>query len=119
MSHEGSAVPTIQKRTYSRYTNDSLVLLGRMIRLGRLQHRLTGQELADRMGVSRSTLQRVEKGDAKVEVGLMFEAAALVGIKLFDTDEKGLRALAGRTDDRIALLPRHVYRSGKQVKDDF
>lgn len=119
MSHEGSAVPTIQKRTYSRYTDDSLALLGKMIRLGRLQHRLTGQELADRIGVSRSTLQRMERGDAKVEVGLMFEAAALVGIKLFDTDEKGLRALAGRTDDRIALLPRHVYKGRKQVIDDF
>src|SRR3546814_6038158 len=47
----------------------------------------------------------------KVESGLMFEAAAIVGVKLFDTDEKGIMTLSNRTDDRIALLPKHIYKS--------
>lgn len=84
-----------------------------------MQRRLTAQELAERIGVSRSTLQRIEKGDPRVEIGLMFEAAAILGVKLFDADEKGIAALSDRTDDRIALLPRHVYKTGKHLVDEF
>ena len=109
----------MQKRTYSRYALEGLALLGKSIRLGRMQRRLTAQELAERIGVSRSTLQRIEKGDPKVEIGLMFEAATIVGVKLFDADENGIAALSARTDDRIALLPKHVYKAGKRVKDEF
>lgn len=112
-------MPATQKRTYARYTIEALVLLGRMIRLGRKERRMTEHELAERLGIARSTLQRMEKGDPKVEVGLMFEAAAIVGVKLFDADEKGIVALTGRTDDRIALLPKHVYKAGKRVDDEF
>ena len=112
-------MPTTQKRTYSRYALEGLALMGKTIRLGRMQKRLTAQELAERVGVSRSTLQRIERGDPKVEIGLMFEAAAIVGVRLFDADEKGITALAERTDDRIALLPKHVYKAGKQVIDEF
>ncbi len=107
------------KRTYSRYALEGLGLFGKTIRLGRMQRRLTAQELAERMGVSRSTLQRIEKGDPKVEIGLMFEAASILGVKLFDADEKAVSALSARTDDRIALLPKHVYKAGKQVVDEF
>jgi transcriptional regulator with XRE-family HTH domain len=107
------------KRTYSRYALEGLGLFGKSIRLGRMLRRLTTQELAERIGISRSTLQRIEKGDPKVEIGLMFEAAAIVGVKLFDADDKGITALSGRTDDRIALLPKHVYKAGKQVVDEF
>ncbi|HEV7285018.1 MAG TPA: helix-turn-helix transcriptional regulator [Kaistia sp.] len=112
-------MPATRKRTYSRYALEGLVLLGKMIRLGRMQRRLTAQELAERIGVSRSTLQRIEKGDPKAEIGLMFEAAAIVGVKLFEADEKGVGALSERIDDRIALLPKHVYKAGKQVIDEF
>ena len=40
-------------------------------------------------------------------------------MKLFDADEKAITTLAGHTDDRIALLPKHVYKAGKQVVDEF
>ena len=112
-------MPATQKRTYARYTTESLALLGKMIRHGRAQRRLTAQDLAERIGISRSTLQRIEKGDAKVEIGLVFEAAAIVGVRLFDADEKGVSALSRRMDDRIAVLPKHIYKTGKQVDDDF
>ena len=107
------------KRTYARYTREGVTLLGKMIRLGRKQRKMTEHELAERLGIARSTLQRMEKGDPKVEVGLMFEAAAIVGVKLFDEDEKGITALSSRTDDRIALLPKHIYKTGKRVDDEF
>lgn len=107
------------KRTYSRYALDGLALMGKAIRLARMQKRLTAEELAERVGISRSTLQRIEKGDPKVEIGLMFEAAAVVGVRLFESDEKTITALSERMDDRIALLPKHVYKTRKQVFDEF
>lgn len=112
-------MPAAQKRTYARYTLEGVTLLGKMIRLGRKQRRMTEHELAERLGVARSTLQRMEKGDPKVEIGLMFEAAAIIGVKLFDVDDVGLSALSDRMDDRIALLPKHIYKAGKRVKDEF
>ena len=108
-----------QKRTYARYTREALTLLGKMIRLGRKQRKMTEHGLAERLGIARSTLQRIEKGDPKVEIGLMFEAAAIVGVQLFDADERGMMTLAGRTDDRIAVLPKHIYKPEKRVKDEF
>jgi DNA-binding XRE family transcriptional regulator len=48
-------------RTYARHTLVGLGLLCKLIQLGRKQRRLTAQDLAKRIGVSRSTLQRIEK----------------------------------------------------------
>lgn len=110
---------TAHKRTYARYTQESTALLGKMIRHGRKQRQMTQHELAARLGIARSTLQRAEKGDPKVELGIMFEAAALVGVKLFDADESDVRALSARMDDRLAVLPKHIHKSGKKVVDEF
>ena len=107
------------KRVYARYTVEGVELLGKMIRYQRKQRKMTEKELAERLGIARSTVQLAEKGDPKVEIGLMFEAAALLGIQLFDTDEEGLKAFSGRIEDRIAVLPKHVYKAGKKVVDEF
>jgi transcriptional regulator with XRE-family HTH domain len=107
------------KRAYARYTQEAVALLGKMIRHGRKQRKMTEHELAERLGVARSTLQRLEKGDPRVEVGVMFEAAALVGVRLFDADERGVTTLSDRMDDRLAVLPKHVYPAGRKVVDEF
>lgn len=108
-----------QKRAYARYTLEGIAVLGKMIRQGRKQRQMTEHDFAGRLGIARSTLQRVEQGDPKVEIGIMFEAAALVGVKLFDSDEKGVTTLSARLDDRIAVLPKHIYKTGKKVIDEF
>ena len=43
-----------QHRAYSRYSTEALALLGQMIRAGRIDRKITGEEMASRMGVSRS-----------------------------------------------------------------
>lgn len=96
------------KRAYARHTVKGIALLGQMIRYRRKQRKMTETELAERLGIARSTVQRVERGDPKVEIGIMFEAAALVGVKLFDTDDTGVTELSQRIEDRIAVLPKHV-----------
>ena len=105
-------------RTYSRYTREALKLLGQTIRLGRIERKLTVQDLADRAGISRGLLQRVEKGDLKCEVGVVFELATLVDVKLFDADASSLANHISRTEDKLALLPKHVHKT-KAVDDEF
>jgi DNA-binding XRE family transcriptional regulator len=71
-----------------------LVLLGRAIRIGRAERGLTAQELADRAGVSRTTLSTIEKGSPAPEIGIVFEVAlSLVSACSIMTSE----TLLGRT----------------------
>ena len=106
-------------RTYSRYGRDAAELMGKLIRLGRTERKLTAQDLADRAGISRGLLQRIEKGDLKCEVGAVFEVATIVGVKLFDPESPSLTSHIERVDDKLALLPKYVRKSTKALKDDF
>lgn len=106
-------------RTYSRYTRQAVTLLARQIRLGRKQRKWSEQELADRAGISRATLQKIEKGDLSVAVGLVFEVAALAGVTLFDEERTALAAHIAGTDERLALMPRAIRKPGKSVSDEF
>ncbi|MGD8932082.1 MAG: helix-turn-helix transcriptional regulator [Chromatiales bacterium] len=109
----------MKDRTYSRYTREAVVLLGKQVRLGRKQRKWTEHELAERAGIARATLQKIEKGDVSVAIGLVFEVAALVGVRLFDQEASTLVNHIARTDDKLAVLPRSVRKPGKAVDDDF
>lgn len=106
-------------RSYSRYSRDAVALLGGLIRAARKERKLTAQELADRAGISRGLLQRIEKGDFKCEIGAVFEVATIVGIELFDADATTLSTHLSQTKDKLALLPKSVRRKTKVVRDDF
>jgi DNA-binding XRE family transcriptional regulator len=106
-------------RSYSRLTQEALRLLGAQVRLARKQRGMTETDLAERAGVARSTLQLIEKGDPKVEIGLAFEAATLVGVGLFAPEASTLAPLIERVTDKIALLPHSIRRSRGEIKDDF
>jgi len=108
-----------KKRVYSRYGNAAVVLLGKAIQLGRKERKWTAQELAERAGIARGTLIKIEKGDMRCEIGLVFEVAALVGVKLFDADESQLAMNINRLEDKIALLPKSIRPPSKVVQDDF
>lgn len=112
-------MPRIENRTYSRHTRDAVTLLGKLIRLARKERGLSAAELAERTGISRGTLQRIEKGDPKVEIGIMFEAATIVGVNLFDADNGRLSENIARTDDKLALMPKAIHKPSKVAKDDF
>jgi DNA-binding XRE family transcriptional regulator len=86
--------------------------------LGRIDRHWSAQELANRVGVTRSTINKIEHGDPSVGLGVALEAAALVGAPLFSEDD-GLRRLElGRVSDRLALLPKRVRRP-LMVNDAF
>lgn len=108
-----------KKRTYSKYAKEAVFLLGRQIRLGRKELRWTEQELADRAGISRATLQKIEAGEMSPAIGLVFETAALVGVNLFEPDHQPLSTSIDLVKSKIALLPGRIRKKTKEVYDDF
>jgi transcriptional regulator with XRE-family HTH domain len=112
-------MPKVSARTYSRYSREAMILLGDLIRAARKERRMTAQEVADRAGISRGLLQRIEKGDPKCELGATFEVATIVGVKLFDIEATTLTKYIRQTEDKLALLPKSVRKKVKVVDDDF
>src|SRR3954471_18296779 len=53
--------------------------LGRTIRLARLRRNLSQEELAERMGVSRSSVVMLERGAPGVGIGILLKALTLFG----------------------------------------
>lgn len=106
-------------RTRSRRTEEALRLLGKRIRLARKRRRMSEHELAERVGVARSTLQSIEKGNPTVAVGLVFEAATIAGVGLFVPEATTLAPQIERVDDKLALLPASVRKPRHEVVDDF
>ena len=118
-SHMDSGRMANRPRAYSRLTREALVLLGKQIRLARKGRRMSEHDLAARTGIARSTLQRIEKGDPSVEIGLALEAATLTGVDLFAPEATTLAPRIDRTDDRLALMPGSIRRARRAVDDDF
>ncbi|MBU6406874.1 MAG: helix-turn-helix domain-containing protein [Alphaproteobacteria bacterium] len=106
-------------RAYARQTREAVALLGQLIRAARIERQLSVQALAERVGVSRDLMQRIELGDPRVGLGVAFEAATVVGVPLFTADPLRLAAERARQDEKLRLLPKAVRRRGEAVKDDF
>ncbi len=77
------------------------------------------QDLSDRASISRTTLQKIEKGDMKCEIGLVFEVAALVGVKLFETDHLSIDLLRESIEDKLAVLPQSIRTTQGPLDDKF
>jgi transcriptional regulator with XRE-family HTH domain len=66
------AVPTILQ--------ERMTLWGRCIRVQRLSQRITSPELAERMNISRATLQRLERGDPGASATNYLRAFFVLGL---------------------------------------
>lgn len=66
------AVPTLLQ--------ERLTLWGRCIRAQRLSQRITSPELAQRMNISRATLQRLERGDPGASAANYLRALFVLGL---------------------------------------
>ncbi len=108
-----------KQRTYSKYAQEAVTLLGKQIKLGRKQRKWSEKNLAERAGISRATLQKIESGDMSCAIGLVFEVATLVSINLFEQDKLPLSKHIEQTRDKIALLPKRIRVKTKAVHDDF
>ena len=105
-------------RTYSPVTRQAARLLGSRIELGRKERHWTVRQLAERVGVTAGTMRKIERGELSVSLGSAFEAAAIVGVALFDEDPGRLDLEASRLADRLAVLPKSIH-PPRDVDDDF
>ena len=69
-------------RSYSRYAREAAELLGLMIRNARIERGNTVADVAERAGISRGLVHRIEKGEMGSSIGATFEVAAIVGLRL-------------------------------------
>lgn len=106
-------------RSYSRYGQEAAELLGHLIRSARIERKMTITEVAERAGISRGLVHRIESGDMGCSIGATFEVAAIVGVRLFDAEPTALTRHLGMVRDKLTLLPKAVRQSRKAVKDDF
>jgi transcriptional regulator with XRE-family HTH domain len=105
--------------TYSRPTERAVALLGAQIANARLERRWTAQDLAERAGISVSTLRNAERGEPTVAVGVMFELATLLGVSLFAEDRAQVGDLLEVERRRAALLPQRARPKAGAIDDDF
>ena len=106
-------------KPHSRYAKEAAILLGQLIRKARIEHRMTAEELAERAGLSRGLLRRIENGDLGCTLGAVFEAAAVVGVRLFDTDQATLTGAVTSSTAVMTLLPKSVRAPRVRLDDDF
>jgi transcriptional regulator with XRE-family HTH domain len=90
-----------------------------MVHNARIERDLTVAEVAERAGVSRGLIHRIEKGDMGCSIGAVFEVAAIVGLRLFEADPTTLSRHLSMARDKLTLLPKAVRTGTGKVKDDF
>jgi transcriptional regulator with XRE-family HTH domain len=114
-----SGLTIMTQRAYSKYAKEAAFLLGQQIKLGRKKRKWSEQSLAERAGISRATLQKIEAGAMSPSLGLVFEVAALVGVPLFEQESRSLATSIELTQSKIALLPKRIRDKTRAVDDDF
>lgn len=108
-----------QTRPRSRYAKAAGVLLGQLIRKARIDKKMTAAEVAERAGLSRGLLRRIENGDLGCTLGSVFEAASIVGVRLFDADETTLSGALASNTAVMTLLPKAIRAPRAKPDDNF
>ena len=106
-------------RSYSRYAREAAELFGLMIHRARIERDLKVADVAERAGISRGLVHRIEKGEMGSSIGAAFEVAAIVGLRLFEAEPTTLTRHLSVERDRLTLLPQSVRTGPTKVKDDF
>lgn len=81
-----------------------MAALGQRLRLARLRRKVSTVQMAERMGVSRDTLNRLEKGEAAIALGTYLRALRVLGLDR-DLDLVAQDDELGRKLQDLALEP--------------
>ncbi len=103
----------------SRFSQKSLIALGDLIKVARQEHFFSQAAFSKRLCVTRQTIMAIEKGDPKVAIGTVFEAAYLLGVPLFAQDNDQLSKWQSVLADFSAILPKRTRRKKYKVNNDF
>jgi len=97
--------------------------LGEFIACARKEKRWTQEEMARRIGVSRMTVVRMEKGAPEVAAGLYLTAAWLLGLPVLTWQTMGKERGDTVTGSILAklksTLPERVKKSRGKIDNDF
>ena len=107
------------QRSFSRYAREAAELFGLMIRCARIERGFTVADVAERAGISRGLVHRIEKGEMGSSIGAAFEVAAIVGLRLFEAETTTLTRHLSMERGKLTLLPQSVRTGTTKVKDDF
>ncbi|MFV1984590.1 MAG: helix-turn-helix transcriptional regulator [Thiohalomonadales bacterium] len=105
--------------TLSKQTQLVLKTLGAMIKAARLEQAYSQSDLAHRLGVSRYTVMALEKGDASVAIGTMFEACTIIGIPLLAENTTKLLNLSNTVANFACVLPERTRATLTELDDNF
>ncbi len=106
------------QRVYQPETHSALTTVGLQIGIARREIGWTANDFAERLGVTRALVARIEKGAPTVAIGTVFEAAVICGVPLFNRPRNELADIAEMHAARFAVLPARV-RAKDTVDDDF
>ena len=107
------------RRTYSSQNLEALELLAQMIRVGRIDRKMTAQEMAARAGISRPLLRRIESADPGCAIGAVFEVAVIAGVPLFEGEPERLQTRRSALTEKLSLLPQRARKPRRVIHDDF
>ncbi len=89
--------------------------LGENIKLARLRRRLSAAQVAERAGISRSTLHLIENGTAGTSIGRLVQVLAVLGLES-DLLKVGLDDMLGRKLEDIRLTETRKRAPKKSTK---
>lgn len=106
-----------KQRTFSKVAHGAAALIGKQIKLARKTRKMCESVLAERAGISRATLRKIEAGEMTSAIGIVFELAIIVGVPLFG-DSQQIAIGLELTQSKIALMPKRIKQHNK-IYDDF
>ena len=99
----------MSKKTLPIFPNAAkqMAALGERLRLARRRREIPLELFAERVGVSRETIRRLEKGDHTIAIGTYLRALRVLGLDQ-DFDEVAKDDALGRKLQDLALLSQRV-----------
>jgi transcriptional regulator with XRE-family HTH domain len=106
-------------RAFSRQNLEALEMLAQMIRVGRIDRKMSAQEMSNRAGISRPLLRRIENADPRCGIGSVFEVAVLAGVPLFGGEPDRIQTQRSALTEKLSLLPQRARKPRRIIRDDF
>lgn len=97
----------------------SLLHFSELLKIARAEKKLTLGDLAERLNISRPTLDKILNGDESVSIGYFFEAAYILNIQLFDPGKSRFANIEEKTKKVVSLLPKRINKKKDVIDNDF
>ncbi len=95
------------------------MIIGQIIKKHREQKGLTITELADRLGISRSYMSRIEKGDRKLNTDVLVKISEILEVpfETFYPDENKKKIY--NEDEEILIIDKNVHNLEKYTNEQI